>query len=472
MSHLTEKEIREKMDPCCDAFEAAWLRGERPLLTDLLQGAAPEIRSVLFTELLCIELEFRTQDNQVPGQAEYESRYPDFTAEIQRIFRNETSPRREKQPKTLNATSLSTETPAAATDSVITKTMLADGSDTIDENASGEVEFRKYLKPSTRSGWLGRLGHYEIEAILGRGAFGIVAKALDEKLHRVVAIKLMNPDLAATSPPRQRFLREARTAAAVNHENIVAIYAVEEEPIPYLVMEYIPGQTLQQRMDQRGPFEVKDVLRIGQQIAAGLAAAHSANLIHRDIKPSNILLTGGPAERAKISDFGMARAVDDASMTQSGMIAGTPLYMAPEQALGEVLDPRADLFSLGSVLYQIASGRPPFRAANTLAVLKRVCEDTPRPLHDVLPGIPSWLETIIFKLLGKKRDERYQTAQELADLLGQCQRELELNGKVTCVSGSPQREDSQVFPSTRETDRKARRRLIGGLMGASSPWQR
>jgi eukaryotic-like serine/threonine-protein kinase len=340
------------------------------------------------------------------------------------------------------------------------------------KRASGEAEFRTYLQPATRPGSLGRLGHYEIEVILGRGAYGIVAKAFDEKLHRVVAIKLMNPVLAATSPPRQRFLREARTAAAVTHENTVAIFAVEEEPIPYLVMEYVPGQTLQQRMDTKGPLEAKEILRIGQQIAAGLAAAHGANLIHRDIKPSNILLTGGPAERAKISDFGLARAVDDASMTSSGLIAGTPMYMAPEQARGESLDHRADLFSLGSVLYQMASGRPPFRAASTVAVLKRVCEDTPRPLHDVLPGFPGWLETVIFKLLEKEPNDRYQTAQELADLLARCQREHEHDGYVTSVKGSLLAQETQVFPLPKPTDRGARRKpfgwLIGGVLAAAA----
>ncbi len=172
--------------------------------------------------------------------------------------------------------------------------------------ASAESEFRRYLQPSSRPGWLGRLGHYEIEAILGRGAFGVVAKAFDDKLHRVVAIKMLHPELAATSPPRQRFIREARTAAAVQHENIVGIYAVEEEPIPYLVMEYVPGESLQQRLDRIGPLNVPDVLRTGRQLAAGLAAAHAAHLIHRDIKPSNILLTGGLDDRAKISDFGLA----------------------------------------------------------------------------------------------------------------------------------------------------------------------
>jgi serine/threonine protein kinase len=186
----------------------------------------------------------------------------------------------------------------------------------------------------------------------------------------VVAIKALAPQLAATSPARKRFLREARSAAAVRHENIVAIYSVDDKPLPYLAMEYIAGQTLQQKLDACGPLEVPDVLRIGRQIAAGLAAAHATGLIHRDIKPSNILLEN-PIEIVKITDFGLARAADDASVTQSGLIAGTPMYMSPEQALGETIDQRADLFSLGSVLYTMCGGVPPFRAANSFAVLKR-----------------------------------------------------------------------------------------------------
>ena len=333
------------------------------------------------------------------------------------------------------------ETPAGASSSAVEMTIVSHGSsdDDDDQNTaalSGEEELRKYLQPATRPGWLGRLAHYEIEHILGRGAFGIVVKAFDEKLHRVVAIKLMNPDLASTSPPRKRFLREARTAAAVRNEYIVGIYAVEEEPLPYLVMEYVPGMTLQQRLDQDGPLELSEILRIGQQVASGLAAAHAANLIHRDIKPSNILLEGGIENRAKISDFGLARAVDDASLTSSGLIAGTPMYMAPEQARGDVLDHRADLFSLGSVLYQMASGRPPFRASNTVAVLKRVCDDVPRPIDDVIPGTAGWLCSIIMRLLEKKPADRFQTAKEVADLFARCQAELQLNGKVTCVQSS------------------------------------
>ncbi|MCA9064980.1 MAG: SUMF1/EgtB/PvdO family nonheme iron enzyme, partial [Planctomycetaceae bacterium] len=325
--------------------------------------------------------------------------------------------------------------------------------------------FGRYLEKSSRPGWLGKLGHYEIERILGHGAFGIVAKAFDEKLYRVVAIKMLRPELATTSPPRKRFLREARSAAAVPHENLVGIYAVEDEPIPYLVMEYISGNTLQSLLDQNGPLEVIDVLRIGHQIACGMAAAHAVNLIHRDIKPSNILLSDEANDKAKISDFGLARAVDDASMTASGMIAGTPLYMAPEQARGETLDHRADLFSLGSVLYQMVSGRPPFRASNTIGVLKRVCDDTPRPITDVIPGTPDWLCKIINRLLEKKPIDRFQTAQEVADLLARCQDELRNSGKVTCVDSSIDEPKKHLKQDAWSVSKALARRTFGPVGG-------
>jgi hypothetical protein len=276
----------------------------------------------------------------------------------------------------------------------------------------------RFLTPSDRPDSLGRLGHYEVLEIVGRGGMGIVLRAFDEKLHRVVAVKVMSPALAATSPPRKRFLREARSAAAVRHEHVVDIHAVEEQPIPYLVMEYVSGETLQQKHERVGPFEVPEVLRLGQQIARGLAAAHQRGLIHRDIKPSNILLEKGAEECVKITDFGLARAVDDASLTQSGVIAGTPMYMAPEQTVGDSIDHRADLFSLGSVLYTMCSGRPPFRATTSMATLKRVAEDTPRPIREIIPEVPEWLCEIIAKLQAKKPDDRYQSAAEVAELLG------------------------------------------------------
>jgi hypothetical protein len=275
------------------------------------------------------------------------------------------------------------------------------------------------LSPSLRPDSLGRIGHYEVLEVLGKGGFGIVFRAFDEKLQRVVAIKVLAPELAVTSPARKRFLREARASARIRHENVVTAYAVEEQPLPYLVMEFIPGETLQQRLVRTGPLETMEVIQFGRQIAEGLAAAHSQGLIHRDIKPGNILIEASLSPHVKITDFGLARAADDASMTQSGYVAGTPMYMAPEQAQGDKLDHRADLFSLGSVLYTMCSGRPPFRANNTIAVLKRVVEDTPRPIPEIIPEVPQWLCDIITRLHAKLPEDRIGTAREVADLLGQ-----------------------------------------------------
>jgi tRNA A-37 threonylcarbamoyl transferase component Bud32 len=275
------------------------------------------------------------------------------------------------------------------------------------------------LAPAEKPGQLGKLGHYEILEVVGQGGMGVVVKAYDPKLHRVVAIKLLAPHLAANPSARQRFEREARAVAAVRNEHVVAIHDVETSgPAPYLVMEFIGGASLQDRLDKRGRLEVKEILRIGIQAARGLAAAHEQGLVHRDVKPANILLENG-VERVKITDFGLARAVDDASLTQSGVIAGTPLFMSPEQADGKPFDPRSDLFSLGGVLYALCTGHAPFRASGTMAVLKRVTEDTPRPIRESNPDVPDWLEAIVAKLLAKKPEGRFQTADALAELLGQ-----------------------------------------------------
>jgi WD40 repeat protein len=276
-----------------------------------------------------------------------------------------------------------------------------------------------FLAPPLAPGCLGRLGHYDVREVVGRGGMGVVLRAMDTKLHRVVAIKVLAPQLAASGTARQRFLREAHAAAAVRDDHVVGIYAVDEDgPLPYLVMEYIAGVTLDDRIKQGGPLGVKEVLRIGIQIARGLAAAHAQGLIHRDIKPANILLENG-VQRVKLTDFGLARAADDASLTQSGVIAGTPMYMSPEQAEGRPVDHRTDLFSLGSVLYAMCTGRPPFRAESTMAVLKRVCEETPRPIREVNPDIPDWLAAIVLKLLAKEPAQRFASAAEVAELLGQ-----------------------------------------------------
>jgi serine/threonine-protein kinase len=245
----------------------------------------------------------------------------------------------------------------------------------------------------------------------------VVLKAFDPALNRHVAIKVLSPQLANSGAARRRFAREAQAAAAVVHEHVVAIHSVaDNDGLPYLVMSYIPGCSLQERLDRQGPLEVKEVLRIGMQVAAGLAAAHAQGLVHRDIKPANILLENG-VERVKITDFGLARTFDDASLTGSGVVAGTPQYMAPEQARGEAVDHRSDLFSLGSVLYAMCSGHSPFRAETFMAVWRRLCIDTPRPIRESNPEVPDWLAEIIEKLQAKQPHDRFQSAEEVADLL-------------------------------------------------------
>ena len=245
------------------------------------------------------------------------------------------------------------------------------------------------------------MGTYEVKGVLGRGGMGVVLKAFDPALHRNVAIKVLSASLATSGAARRRFLREARAAAAVAHEHVVAVHAVVESAgLPFLVMEYVPGRSLQDRLDKDGPLALSEILRIGMQTAAGLAAAHAQGLVHRDVKPANILLENG-VERVRLTDFGLARAAADAGVTQSGVVAGTPHYMAPEQARAEAIDHRADLFSLGSTLYAMCTGHPPFRADSAVAVLRRVSDDQPRPVREINPDVPDWLEAIIARLHAK-----------------------------------------------------------------------
>ncbi len=276
-----------------------------------------------------------------------------------------------------------------------------------------------FLSTSDEPGSLGRLGAYEVSEVLGHGGFGVVLKAFDAALGRAVAIKVLAPQLATSAAARGRFAREARAAAAVVHENVVAIHAVDSwKNLPYLVMPYIAGQSLQERVDRGGPMDLKAILRVGIQTAQGLASAHAQGLVHRDVKPSNILLENG-VERVKLTDFGLARAVDDASLTQSGVVAGTPQYMSPEQARGEAVDHRSDLFSLGSVIYFMCTGHAPFRASSTPAVLRRVSDEEPRSVRESNPDVPVWLAEIIERLHAKDPAARFGSAREVALVLEQ-----------------------------------------------------
>jgi WD40 repeat protein/serine/threonine protein kinase len=275
-----------------------------------------------------------------------------------------------------------------------------------------------FLQPTREPDSLGRIDHYEVLDVIGWGSTGVVLRARDTKLQRVVAIKVLGPSLAASRAARARFVREAQAAAAVRDDHVVAIHAVGDEgPVPYLVMEYISGTTLEERVKQAGALELKETLRIGMQVARGLTAAHAQGVVHRDIKPANILLENG-VQRVKITDFGLARAAEDGSLARGKVLAGTPAFMSPEQARGEPTDHRTDLFSLGSVLYTLCTGSSPFQGDTTAAVLQCVDQATATPLRWANPNVPEWLCDLVGKLHAREANDRLSSAQAVADLLG------------------------------------------------------
>lgn len=277
-----------------------------------------------------------------------------------------------------------------------------------------------FFQPTQNKESLGRLGNIEIRQFIGQGAHGIVLKGFQEELNRLVAVKVMAPHLASVVAARKRFAREARATAAIVHPNVMPILHVDSSgQLPFLVMPYVDCESLQDRLDREGSLPLLDVLRIVVQVARGLAAAHAQGLVHRDVKPANILLERG-VERVMLTDFGLARAVDDATLTRSGLIAGTPHYMSPEQARGEGVDARSDLFSLGSVVYAISTGRPPFRAETTYGILRRVTDDEPRPMRELNPEIPPWFDVMVMKLLTKSADDRFASSEEVAQVFEDC----------------------------------------------------
>lgn len=320
------------------------------------------------------------------------------------------------QPQVWSRVSTALKTACAGSGEAI----FTDESHTTEESESAADFAVEFLSPSTDTESIGRLGDIEILEVIGHGGMGIVLKGFQPELKRLVAVKVLAPQLAVSAAARRRFAREAQATAAILHPNVMPILTVHSTgKLPYLVMPYVQCESLQQRIDRTGPLELVDILRIGMQTANGLAAAHAQGLVHRDVKPANILLEIG-VERVMLTDFGLARAIDDASITRTGIIAGTPQYMSPEQARGEPVDSRSDLFSLGSVLYTLATGRPPFRAESTYAILRRLTDEPPRPLREIAPQYPAWLGVLVHKLLEKQPSDRWSSSTEVAQLLEQC----------------------------------------------------
>ena len=277
-----------------------------------------------------------------------------------------------------------------------------------------------FLEPSENEDALGTLNNIEIRSIIGHGGNGIVLKGFQKELNRLVAVKVMAPQLATSAAARKRFAREAQATAAIVHPNVMPILTVHSEgQLPYLVMPYVDCESLQDRIDREGCLPLLDILRIGHQIAKGLAAAHAQGLVHRDVKPANILLEKS-IDRVMLTDFGLARAVDDGTLTRPGLIAGTPQYMSPEQAQGNAVDTRSDLFSLGSVLYAMCTGRAPFRAETTYGILKRVIDEQPLPMAPLNSELPTWLTGYVRQLMAKSAASRTETADNISTTLERC----------------------------------------------------
>jgi serine/threonine protein kinase len=294
------------------------------------------------------------------------------------------------------------------------------------------------LSPPVQQDEIGRLGHYRVLAELGRGGMGMVFRAQDTDLKRLVALKVMLPQCAANPTDKARFLREARAQAAVEHDHVAAIFQVgEANGVPFLAMPLLHGQTLGAALHANPVVPLAEAVRVARETAEGLAAAHERGLVHRDIKPANIWLEGN-RRRVKILDFGLARQFAEApeqeepgtEITRRGAVIGTPAYMSPEQAHGDQLDARSDLFSLGSVLYQMLAGQAPFRGGSATAVLIAVATETPPPPSALNPGVPDALDALTMQLMEKRPDARPPSAEEVAERLRAIEYALSAGGNL------------------------------------------
>lgn len=263
-----------------------------------------------------------------------------------------------------------------------------------------------------------QLDQYRLIRELGSGGMGLVYEAEDTALKRRVALKVLRPNLPSEQAARERFIREARSMGGLSHDHIVPIYSVgEANSLPYMAMQLLVGETLDKRLEREPRLPVVEAVRIGREVALGLSAAHEKSLIHRDVKPSNIWLEAGTG-RVKLLDFGLAMAPDNTELTKSGFVIGTPSYMSPEQARGEVLDGRSDLFSLGVILYQITAGERPFDGPTAMVIMRNLELHFPIRVNAKYSDVPPLFSNLIMELLSKNRNDRPATAKEVAHRLG------------------------------------------------------
>ncbi|MEM6689895.1 MAG: protein kinase [Planctomycetota bacterium] len=328
-----------------------------------------------------------------------------------------------------------------------------------DEIVSHELAWDRWLDATDDPEMLGRFAGYEVRGVVGAGGMGVVFKARDVSLDRYIAIKILRPEYSTHSAARSRFASEARAAAAVVNDNVIAIHGVSEyRGMPYLIMPFINGMSLQQRIEKHAPLAIEEILRIALQVSRGLGAAHDQGVVHRDVKPANILMPMS-VDRVVLTDFGLARLIEDAGQTKSGSLAGTPQYMSPEQVRDQLLDGRSDLFSLGCVMYAMSCGHSPFRGNSPYSSIRKVTDEPHKPLRLLRSDIPSWLESIVDRLLQKDPADRFSDAHELADHLEECL--AHFHQPQTCELPRIKIGDTQRIPKPRSPWKVAA--LAGGI---------
>jgi eukaryotic-like serine/threonine-protein kinase len=295
------------------------------------------------------------------------------------------------------------------------------------------------------------ISHYKVLERIGHGGMGVVYKAEDTRLKRAVALKFLAPSALDDEEVRARFMREAQAAAALDHPNICATFGIDEYAgRAFIVMAYIRGEDLDKRI-ARKPIEAQDALDIALGVAQGLQEAHEKGIVHRDIKPSNIKITLNGV--AKVMDFGLAKLADSSGITKTGMTIGTAAYMSPEQTLGQPVDHRTDIWSLGVVTYQMLTGKLPFAGEYEQAIRYGVLNEDPEPLGEACPGASPEVEQIVLKAISKDPEDRFQTAAELVAALRLERKKLE-SGVSKILNALPSPEDTVSL-------RRSQRRLHG-----------
>ena len=416
------------VDELCDLFEDRLRAGERTTLNDWLTVAGPEA-DVALPELVAIELDHRIRAGEEVAAADYFILFPQLRSDppvaiwlvrIEFLAVRATRTEKAAHDRLARYESLSDHPawrggPWAAPNSA-DSTFTAGGPRAEDMDTS--VELIPLLAPALEPDEIGRLGQYRVLTTLGQGGMGVVFYAEDAHLQRPVAIKVMRPQIAQNPASRQRFLAEARAAAKVTSDHVVTIYQIAEAGgSAFVAMELLRGESLDDFLKRTPVAPVRQLIRVAREIATGLTAAHAQGVVHRDIKPGNIWLEA-PNGRVKILDFGLARATDSGvQLTHSGEIVGTPAYMSPEQANGANVDPRTDLFSLGAVMYRMATGEMPFPGSSPMAVLSSLANTTPLPPHAVNPDVPTALSDLIMRLLAKDPEQRPASASEIVSAL-------------------------------------------------------